>query len=304
MKPPIERRSGAGFVLLAASCWSILGLVGRVAFESGIGPQTLVFSRVLIAALIAGAGMLVLRPRSLRFRVRDLATMFPMGAVVALNYSTYYQSVLHLGVAVSITVFYIFPALTAVAAWAFLGERVGAKTGFALAVAVGGCALVSGVVGAQTEISSVGVMFALVSAASYAGYAVWVRRVVQERLPSWLLFYSLVFALPGLGVASAVAGEPLLPSLGEGWLYVGVLAVVPTLAGYGFYAHGLRRLPAARAAILATTEPVLATVWAVAFLDERLTGWQILGFALVLISAWLAYQGRSSGLAGRRTVLG
>jgi len=288
MKPSCERRSGVGFVLLAAGCWSILGWVGKLGFSSGVGPQTLVFSRVLVAVLLLGSGMLLLCPQQLRFRAVDLKMIVPIGAVVAINYSTYYQSVLHLGVAVSIAVFYVFPAMTAVAAWLFLGERVGKKTVVALMVAVGGCVFVSGLVGVDVQISAIGVLFALVSAASYAGYAVLVRRVVQEHTPSWVLFYSLVFALPGLAIATAVVGEPLLPRLGEGWLYVVILAVIPTLAGYGLYAHGLQRLPAARAAILATTEPVLATVWAVVFLAERPSGWQVVGFALILASAWLA----------------
>ncbi len=292
MRQSCERRSGVGFVLLAAGCWSILGWIGKLAFLSGVGPQTLVFSRVLVAILILGGGMLLLRPQHLRFRIADLKIIVPIGAVVAINYSTYYQSVLHLGVAVSIAVFYVFPAMTAVAAWVFLGERVGKKTVVALIVAVSGCVLVSGLLGVNVQISAIGVMFALVSAASYAGYAVLVRRVVRERPPSWLLFYSLVFALPGLAIATAVVGEPLLPPLGGGWLYVVILAVIPTLAGYGLYAHGLQRLPAARAAILATTEPVLATVWAVAFLAERPSGWQVLGFALILASAWLASRER------------
>ncbi len=295
MNRPFEERIGAWFVLLAATCWSILGIVGRMAFSSGIGPQTLVFARVVVAVVLLGSGVAAVKPDLLRVRVRDLRILVPIGAVVALNYSTYYQSVLHLGVAVSIAVFYIFPALTAVAAWLVLGERVGARTIAALAIAVAGCALVSGLLETGVSLSALGILFALLSAASYAGYAVLIRRAVRERSPIWLLFYSLVFAVPGLAIATILAGEPLFPSLGRGWVYVAVLAIVPTLAGYALYTHGLRRLPAARAAILATMEPVLATVWAVMLLSERLTGWQSVGFGLVLISAWFACRGRQSG---------
>ncbi|MBN1857896.1 EamA family transporter [Candidatus Bipolaricaulota bacterium] len=295
MNRSFEERVGSWLVLLAATCWSILGIVGRMAFASGMGPQTLVFSRVVVAVVLLGAGMLAVRPRLLRVRACDLRILIPIGAIVALNYSTYYQSVLHLGVAVSIAVFYVFPALTAIAAWLMLGERIGAKIAVALVIAVFGCALVSGLLSTGVHVSALGIVFALVSATSYAGYAVLIRRAVRRRTPAWLLFYSLLFALPGLAVATLLAGEPLLPQPGEGWLYVGVLAIVPTLAGYALYAHGLRRLPAARAAILATMEPVLATVWAVVFLSERLTGGQSVGFALVLTSAWLAYRGHGKG---------
>ena len=202
MNRPFEERIGAWFVLLAATCWSILGIVGRMAFSSGIGPQTLVFARVVVAVVLLGSGVAAVKPDLLRVRVRDLRILVPIGAVVALNYSTYYQSVLHLGVAVSIAVFYIFPALTAVAAWLVLGERVGARTIAALAIAVAGCALVSGLLETGVSLSALGILFALLSAASYAGYAVLIRRAVRERSPIWLLFYSLVFAVPGLAIAT------------------------------------------------------------------------------------------------------
>jgi len=294
MRTIAGRRAGAWFVVLAAACWSVLGIIGRMAFDSGIGPQTLVFSRVLVAVLLLGSGLLLLRPRTLRLQGRDLKILLPLGAIVAINYSTFYQSVLQLGVSVSIAVFYVFPAMTAVAAWAFLSEHVGPRTAFALTIAVAGCALVSGLLETEVQISALGVAFALISAASYAAYAVLVRRAVRERPPTWVLFYSLLFALPGLCVATLLVGEPLLPPFGEGWLYVGAVAVVPTLAGYALYAHGLRRVAAARAAILATMEPVLATVWAVVFFAERLSAWQAAGFALVLISAWIAQRKRGA----------
>jgi len=57
---------------------------------------------------------------------------------------------------------------------------------------------------------------------------------------------------------------------------------VPTLGGYALYTFSLRFLEATVAAILATAEPVMAALWAAAFLGESLTWPQIVGGMLVI----------------------
>lgn len=55
-----------------------------------------------------------------------------------------------------------------------------------------------------------------------------------------------------------------------------------------FFALALRRIESSRASIIATVEPVLASLLAYATLGEQLSALQILGLSLILVGAVLA----------------
>ena len=78
-----------------------------------------------------------------------------------------------------------------------------------------------------------------------------------------------------------------------------VLALAPTLAGHTLFAFGLRFLEAKVATILATIEPVMATLWAALFLGESLTWLQIVGGGLV-IAGVIVSQKRNRHQTSRR----
>lgn len=60
------------------------------------------------------------------------------------------------------------------------------------------------------------------------------------------------------------------------------LAVFPSILAYRLYLMALRRLEAGRAAIVATLEPVLASIWAWLALGEGLGPGQVVGGMLVI----------------------
>jgi len=80
-----------------------------------------------------------------------------------------------------------------------------------------------------------------------------------------------------------------------GWGTLVVLAVGPTLCGYGLYTVSLTYLPAATANLITTLEPALTAGLAYCFLGERLTILQLLGGSLVLIGVVLVRLGERAG---------
>jgi drug/metabolite transporter (DMT)-like permease len=72
-----------------------------------------------------------------------------------------------------------------------------------------------------------------------------------------------------------------------------VLAIGPTIAGFGLYTVSLRYLQASVAGLIATLEPVLTAIMAVVLLGERLDEKQLLGAALILLAVILV-QGESA----------
>jgi len=95
-----------------------------------------------------------------------------------------------------------------------------------------------------------------------------------------LLSYNLLLGWP--------AGKPLgdlfwLQESWAGWAILIILAVLPTIGGYGLYSVSLGYLPASVANLIATLEPAMTAVLAYLFLGETLTPSQLLG-GIVIIS--------------------
>jgi drug/metabolite transporter (DMT)-like permease len=72
-----------------------------------------------------------------------------------------------------------------------------------------------------------------------------------------------------------------------GWGTLVLLAVGPTLSGFGLYTVSLTHLPAATANLIASSEPAITAGLAFCLLGERLTIPQLLGGGLVLIGVVL-----------------
>jgi drug/metabolite transporter (DMT)-like permease len=66
-----------------------------------------------------------------------------------------------------------------------------------------------------------------------------------------------------------------------------LLAIGPTLGGFGLYTVSLTYLPTTTANLILTLEPGMTAALAYLLLGERLTGPQLAGSALVLISVFL-----------------
>jgi drug/metabolite transporter (DMT)-like permease len=65
-------------------------------------------------------------------------------------------------------------------------------------------------------------------------------------------------------------------------LWLGLLALVSQVVGWLLIATALPRLPAVETSIMLLGQPILAVIWGVLLFDERLSGIQWLGSALVL----------------------
>jgi drug/metabolite transporter (DMT)-like permease len=95
-----------------------------------------------------------------------------------------------------------------------------------------------------------------------------------------------------------VLGEPVPMSLGGVelplWVLVGWIVVLGAMVPFGLSIAALRHLPPTAAGIVATAEPVFASIVAWLWLGQVLSGWQITGGAVVLTGIVLAQTARSA----------
>jgi DME family drug/metabolite transporter len=295
-------------VLTAATLWGTLGTFYTWATDYfGMTPLTVVFWRAALAALMLGLALGVVRPllgggwERLRVRRRDWPVFLAFGLLgVTAFYLLYIYAVVLVGVAVSVVLLYTAPAFVAAMSWRWLGESFGPRKAAALGLTLAGCVLVARAYDPSLlSLNLVGILCGLGSAFTYALYSILGKVSLRRGYPiATMSFYVYATGAVGLLVVALFAPDPRggadgalqLVSMGAdpwAWALLVMLALFQTIGALYAYTAGLRYLEAGTASILATFEPVVASVLAYFVVGERLEWPQVVGGGLVLLAVVL-----------------
>jgi drug/metabolite transporter (DMT)-like permease len=232
------------------------------------------------------AALGIRQPGLLRIAGRDALFFIAFGLFgIAAFYIVYITAIDLAGVSVAVVLLYTAPAWVAVISAIFLSEKLTPRKLAAVTLAMVGCALVARVYDLHgLELNRLGILAGLGAGLTYALYSVFNKAGVR-RYDGWtVLAYGLlagcVFLAPlqSPGLLVAALRQPGAVA----WLLV--LALGPTLGSGLAFNAGLRYVAVSSASVVATLEPVIASLLAFMFLGERLDPGQLLGGALILIA--------------------
>lgn len=277
-------RSAAGFILIAALLWGLVGVFVKGVLDAGVGTLEVAFWRCLL-----GGGLFcvhALARRDFRLHARsDLGSLAAFALlVIAAHYVTFNVATLHGGVGLVNLFLATLPALIALGA-ALSGNRPSPLTLGLVALSVLGLALAAAGGGHGVHVSALSVGASAVTTAALAAYTVFGKGMLRRYSPAGL--NAFVMPLAALFLLPFVQFHE--KSL-EAWGYLFVLALLPTYLAHLLYQTGLKQLDPTRAALLASLE-VPAALLTAALLGERFSGWGVLGVALVLAVPLLAVLG-------------
>ena len=260
-----------------------------------VPPLVLAFWRNVFVVATLAPVMLVASPRLLRVDRAHLPFLALFGLMLAGFNGLWAISVANNGAAVATVMVYCSVAYTAVLGWKFLGESMGWLKIAAIALCMGGCALISGALQAATwQANLLGVVAGLLTGLCYTAYSLMGRVTSERGISPWTtLLYIFAFAgsflflinMSGGGVPGSAKRFTDLFWLGDsvrGWTVMILLGAIPTVGGYGFYNVSLTLLDASIANIIVSLEPAFTAVFAFLVLGEILTPVQVLGSALLL----------------------
>ena len=265
--------------------WSTTGIfISYLLKNFPLTPLTLAFWRNVFTTGALGIGLWVFRRDTLHVERRDRWFLLLYGVALTLMNTLWTYSVALNGAAVSTVLVYASPGITVIAARIFFTERLSFVRIIAIAGSLIGCVLVAGAYDpAQWNVNAGGIVVGILSAFSFTFYSLMGKGSFQRGINSWTATLS-AFAVATVGLAFTQNSGTLL-SLGghvDGWLVLFILAVIPTLGGFGLYTASLAYLPAGTANLIATLEPALTTILAFILLNESLSAIQLLGGALII----------------------
>lgn len=281
-------------VLVSALGFGSLALWVKLGFRAGLDPLSLLAGRFALAAPILLAACALRDPAALGRPPADVARLLALGAV---GYGT--PSLLAF-LALRITDGAIFSALYfTFPLWVTLGtalvfrERLGARQAGALALAVGGSALAAGPFGAGGGNPPAGIALSLGAALAFSVYVIAGQRVLARHDPLAVAGYSMLGCALLFVVIRLAAGGPPPPALPL-LRAAGLMALVATALPLAFLLTGMRRLGAARTAIVGAAEPVFTAGLLALTLGERLSVVQVLGIVAIVAGVALVSAGRAA----------
>lgn len=283
-----------GYVLgaVAAASYGLNPLFTLPLYGAGIGVDSVLFYRYLLAVVMLGALMLA-RRQSFALRRRDILPLAVMGLLFSCSSLFLFESYNYMDAGIASTILFLYPVLVAVIMAVGFREKVSRATVFSILLAFTGISLLyKG--GDGQVLSFFGVALVFLSSLCYAVYIVGVNRSSLRDLPTEkLTFYALLFGLSVYVVRLRFCADlQTIPTPGL-WVNAVSLALFPTIVSLVTMALAIRCIGSTPTAILGALEPLTALFFGVVVFGEQLSPRIVLGVVLILAAVTLIIAGRS-----------
>lgn len=282
-----KRKHGIGplLIILAGCFWGSMGIFVRRLTAFGFSSIQIVAIRVTLAALFFCALLLIKERSGFRIALRDIPLFLGLGFGSILFFTVcYFTAITMMTLSTAAILLYTSPIWIMLMSVLVFREKLNGKKLTALALAFAGCVLVSGISG--EGITPAGLLIGLGSGLGYGLYSILGTIALRKYSPYTVTAYTFLFAAAGswliCGPSDMISGFAAAPDLVSLLLLCGLTALVTAVIPFLFYTLGLRTVEASRAGILATVEPLVATLVGILVFSEPLTLLSGLGILLIL----------------------
>lgn len=279
------KRMAPVFVLTAGILWGMIGIFVRRLNALSLSSMDIVAVRATVTAVLLFFCLLVYKRDMLKIQIRDIWCFIGTGifSIVFFNYC-YFKAMTLTSLSVAAILLYTAPAIVMLLSAVLFRETITGAKVVALIATFAGCVLVTGVTGNNAVLSVGGILTGLGAGLGYALYSVFSRFAIKRGYHSLTIsFYTFLFAAVGslpfakipqiVGACQKDRGMPVF------YLFFGLFS---TVLPYIFYTLGLTGMENGKASIIASVEPVAATMVGIILFHEKMTVNGIIGTVLVL----------------------
>ena len=271
-------------IFLSGCLWGTMGYFRRKMDVMGFSSQGVVFSRCAMAALMFAALLLIKDRSQFKVKLKDFPLFIGSGIVSLFFFSfSYFQAMQLMSLSAAAILLYTAPIFVMLMAALFFDERITGRKLLAIVLCFGGCCLVSGIAGG-IKLTGAGLGYGLCAGFGYALYSIFGKLAMKRGYGSMTVnFWSCLLAALAAGIAggfSAPAG--IIFSSLSSFGFTALTALVTTFLPYLLYTEGLSGTEAGTASVVASIEPVVATVIGAAVFSEHLTVPAVAGMVMVL----------------------
>ena len=276
---------GSILIILAGCFWGSMGIFVRRLGTYGFSSIQIVSIRVTLAALFFALVLLIKDRAGFRILFTDLPLFLGLGFGSILFFTVcYFTAITMMSLSTAAILLYTSPVWIMIMSILFFHEKMDSRKLMALVLAFAGCVLVSGISGGG--LTPIGLLVGLGSGLGYGLYSILGTIALRRYSPYTVTTYTFIFAAVGSWFICRPADifNKFSNATDLGFLVVFccltalITAVIPFLA----YTLGLQSVEASKAGIIATIEPMVATLIGIVVFSEPLTIMSGLGILLIL----------------------
>lgn len=285
-----HKPNGTLLIIFAGVFWASMGIFVRGLTDlAGFTSIQIVSLRLCVAALSFALILWIKDPEGFRVRLKDIPHFLGLGFGSVLFFTAcYFTAIRMMTLSMAAILLYTSPIWVMLLSVLLFREKMTARKLLALAVSFLGCVFVSGFGSDESITSPSGILIGLGAGLGYGLYSILGTIALRRYSTYTVTAYTFV---------TAAAGSLFLCSLPDLWhkitvcprkpylcFFIILTGLVTAVIPFLLYTLGLEQVEASRAAILATVEPMVATLIGVVVFHEYMTMSSALGI-LCIISA-------------------
>lgn len=275
-------------ILLAGTLWGIIGLFNRNLYSAGLSSTSVVVVRNIGGCVVLGLFLLIFDRSVFKIKLRHLPYFLGTGIVSILLFTLcYFASQQMSSLSISAILLYTAPAFVVIFSAVLFKEKLTKHKIAALLFTFLGCTFASGIWSGNLSVTASGILLGIGSGFFYGLYSIFGRYALVHYRPLTVTFYTFLFA--GAGALFLIRPMELIPCLQSrsSLLLIFGLIIVSTALPYIFYTQGLAKLESGKASILASIEPIVASLVGVVAFQEPMSIMVFLGLVCILISVYI-----------------
>jgi drug/metabolite transporter, DME family len=273
-------------ILAAATLWGIIALFVKELADIGFLPMEIVAIRATIAFLFLLCIGVGFYRQQLKVKRKDLPIFMGSGilSIVFFNWC-YFTTINEMNLSLAVILLYTAPAIVVLLSRILFKEKLTKQKMVAVFGTLIGCILITGIGTNSTEnLSMIGLLTGLGSGFGYALYSIFGKIALKTNPSFTITFYTFFFATLFLIPVTALWGKIELLFQVKTIVWALGLGLLPTVLAYLLYTKGLAHVESGQAAIIATIEPIVATLLGVVLYKEGMGLLQMFGTGLIFCS--------------------
>lgn len=279
----MSRTKGFIYGSISAATYGLIPLFTLPVMAKGIGLDTILCVRFLVASLALG-GLMLLRRESFRVKRQELRTLLVLGSMFALSAMFLFWSYTLMSAGIASTILFLYPVFVAILMATLFHEKISWLTSLSILIALTGVALLY-LGDSGGTLSLAGIAVVLMSAMTYALYIIAINKSNVRRLSGQkITFYAMVVAMFLFFIKAQFSGGLQPVPDWQMWMNLVLLGVIPTVVSCVAMVSSVQHIGSTYTAVLGAMEPLTAVGVGIVVFHEPFTP-NLAGGIILIIAA-------------------
>ena len=278
------------FPILAGILWGATGIFIRKSTELSMNNITIVSSKAVTASVIMFVSIFLYNKSLIKIHLKDIFIFISAALIGMLGVNIFFnESVSFLSLSLAAVLLSLSPIFVLLLSYFLYKEKITLKKLISIILAFVGCILVSNILKSEIKISLWGIISGLLAAFSYALYSIISKKAMLKGYHSLTItLYAFIF----IAIITAPLADwnliiDLIKKDNNIFIFIILHSLLVLILPYVFYTVSLNYMDTGKASILASCEPIAASVFGIIFFNEIPNIFSVVGIILTVTALTL-----------------